>query len=112
MRLLPCPRNIGIGVSIALLGLSGSTMAFAATATGTSNPDLTVSVTVTPDQLHVGDTATASESVTNNTSTDHTVTLSNTLVSPKGRTYADAPQTITVAAGQTVNVAPETYVIN
>ena len=112
MRLLPCPRNIGISVSIALLGLSGSTMAFAATATGTSNPDLTVSVTVTPDQLHVGDTATASESVTNNTSTDQTVTLSNTLVSPKGRTYADAPQTITIAAGQTVNLVPETYVIS
>lgn len=113
MPLLPGPRTIGVGVAIALLSLSGSTtMVFAATATGTSNPDLRVSVTVTPDQLHVGNTSTASESVTNNTSTDQTVTLSNTLVTPKGRTYADTPQTITLAAGQTVNLAPETYVIS
>lgn len=112
MRLLPNPRNIGVGVAISLLSLSGSTMALAATATGTSNPDLTISVTVTPDQLHVGDTATATESVANNTLTDQTVTLSNTLVTPKGRIYAEAPQTITITAGQTVNVAPETYVIS
>lgn len=97
--------------TVVMVGLSGSGAAFAATATGTSNPDLTVSVSVTPDQLHVGNTATVNESVTNHTSASQTVTLNNTLVTPKGQTYTQAPQTIQVPAGQTVNLAPEQYAI-
>jgi hypothetical protein len=97
--------------TITLIGLSGSSAAFAATATGTTNPDLTVFVSVTPDQLRVGNTATVNESVTNNTAVPQTVTLNNTLVTPKGQTYADASQTVQVPAAQTVNLAPEQYVI-
>lgn len=104
-------RTLIAAGTIALVGLSGSTTVFAATATGTNNPDLTVSVSVTPDQLHVGNTATVNESVTNNTTVSQTVTLNNALVTPKGQTYVQPSQTIQVPAAQTVNLGPEQYVI-
>jgi hypothetical protein len=105
-------KRLTVAGTIALVGLSGSSAAFAATATGTNNPDLTVSVSVTPDQLHVGNTATVNESVTNHTSLTQTVSLSNTLVTPKGQTYVQASPTIQVPAGQAVNLAPEHYTIS
>jgi uncharacterized protein (DUF58 family) len=100
-----------IAGTIAFGGLGGAVSASAATGTATTNPDLTVTVSVSPDVLRAGNTATVTESVTNNTGVTQTVTLSNTLLTPKGQTLTRPAQTIAVPAGATFTVAPEQYVI-
>ena len=111
MKTTSTVRKLVVVGAMTLVSVSGSATAFAATATDTSNPDLTVSVSVTPDQLRTGSTATATESVTNNTGASQTVTLNNLLVAPTGQTYTQATQTVQVPAGQTVNLGPEQYVV-
>jgi hypothetical protein len=111
MKTVSTMKKLVVVGAMALVSVSGSATAFAATATDTSNPDLTVSVSVTPDLLHTGSTATATGSVTNNTSVSQTVTVNNTLVTPTGQTYSEATQTIQVSAGQTAPLGPEQYVI-
>lgn len=111
MKTASTMRKLVVVGTMALVSVSGSATAFAATATDTTNPDLTISVSVTPDQLRTGSTATATESVTNNTGVSQTVTLNNLLVTPSGQTYTQATQTIQVPAGQTVHLGPEQYVI-
>src|SRR2546429_8777292 len=87
-----------VAVLLAVGGLSST--AAADSASGVS-PSGAFSVSVSyPDVIVAGTTASASESVTNNSGSAKTFTLANTLAAPNGNTFTQT-QTVTVATGAT-----------
>jgi hypothetical protein len=87
-----------IAVLISAALLSAAALASSDSAVSPSGT-FTVSVSY-PDVIPAGSTATASESVTNNSASALTFTLTNTLVGPSGKTLTQT-QVVTVAAGAT-----------
>src|SRR3954464_4765051 len=92
-------------VAVAGLALTlGVSTVLATSGTGTQNSDLTISVSASPDVLTVGDSATISGSVTNNTNKSQKVTIKGVLTLPDGTKYTES-RTVTLAAGQSESVS-------
>jgi hypothetical protein len=96
----PVQRSLISIVAVLLaVGVLSSTAA-ADSASGVA-PGGALSVSVSyPDVIVAGTTASASESVTNNSGFARTFTLTNTLTVPNGTTFTQT-QSVTVAAGAT-----------
>ena len=77
-------RTLGVLAVFLTVAFAGSAAALASTDTQAQNPDLTVSVSLTPDQVAVGDTVLATESVTNTSRTKQVVNVTTTLTDPNG----------------------------
>jgi hypothetical protein len=87
-------------VAVFLAAGALSSTAAADSASGVS-PSGAFSVSVSyPELIVAGTTASASESVTNNSGSAKTFTLTNTLTAPNGNTFTQT-QSVTVAAGAT-----------
>jgi hypothetical protein len=91
-------RSLVSGVAVLLCAAL-----FTAAAVGSSDsavsPSGAFAVSVSyPDMIATGTTATASESLTNNSASSKTFTVTNALVTPTGKTLTQT-QVVTVAAG-------------
>lgn len=69
------------------------------TGSGNQNPDLAVTVSLTPDEVSVGQTATATSSVTNRSSRRQAVTIVYSLTVPSGQVFS-ASETVTLRPGE------------
>ena len=88
---------LAVGALVMTLGVSA---ALATSDSGTQNPDVTVSVSLSPDVVTVGDTVTATASVTNNTNRRQKFVVKATLTEPDGSSYSQST-TVRLDPGQT-----------
>jgi hypothetical protein len=93
-------RFLGV-LAVALVAAFGTTSAaLATTDTQSQNPDLTVAISLSPDEVAVGDTVFASESVTNSSTKKQVVDLVTTLTDPSGATTSTTTK-VSLRAGAT-----------
>ena len=93
-------RLLGILAVLLAVASGAAATAHATSDTQAQNPDLTVAVTLTRDQVAVGDTVLASESVTNSSTKKQVVEVVSTLTYPNGAT-ASTRSKVTLKAGAT-----------
>src|SRR5438067_1258398 len=98
-------RTVMAATAMGFIGLGAGTAVFAATSstTDSSNPNFTVTLAVSPNQLKAGQTATVTKTVTNTTTAQQSVTLNASVLTPKGQTFSEPAQSVTLSPGQTLS---------
>jgi uncharacterized protein YfaS (alpha-2-macroglobulin family) len=103
-------RLVKLAALIGALALCGATVAIASTDVESQNTDLTVAASLHssgPDaeRATVGDTVTASSSLTNNTSGTLKTDVSATIAGPDGTVMYSKMRTVTLPRGKTSTVS-------
>ena len=85
-----------LAIAVGALSLVAAPVSLAA-------PDLAASISISPSTVSARQSITVTQSVTNNSPSQQTVTLTDTLVDPRGRTYVTTPpgSPASIAAGAT-----------
>lgn len=106
-------KTVLAAVGVGVMGLGTGTAALAATRS--ANPNFSATLSESRSHLFTGQTATVTKAVINNTSCQQSVTLSRSVLTPKGQTYVEPSQTISLSPGQTLSqtesdlIAPRTH---